>query len=414
MSLVLRIAATHLTRRKRQTFVSVLGVALGVGFFIGMASMMQGFQKYFVTKVIDVWPHIIIKDEFRSAPRQPVEEAFATGAVSLSGLKPRDEIRGIKDARAKLDELSEISGLAAAPTLRGQVFMRYGSKDISATLAGIDPERERRVTNLETDLIEGELNDLYTAANGVILGEGVAKKLGVEINNILSVTSPAGVILKMKVVGIFRTGITAIDNFESYTLMKKAQVLQNRPNVINQIRIRLSDVNQSRPLAGMIERRYGYRTESWEESYENVLGIFVIQNGIMYSSVGAILIVAAFGIFNIISTVVYEKNRDIAILKSIGLRESDIRRIFLIEGLVLGVVGTLLGWLVGYGLVELLATVDIKVEGFIKTQGFILYRTHMHYLIAGGFAIAAATLAAYLPARKAAGLKPVDIIRGAA
>lgn len=414
MPLILDIALTHLRNRKRQTLVSVLGVAMGVGFFIAMAAMMQGFQHYFVAKVIDVWPHVVIKDEYRSAPVQPAQRLYPDGAVKLRGLKPREELRGIRDAKTVIAELNRREGMLAAPTLRGQVFLRYGVKDFSCTLVGIDPQQERRVSNLEHDLIAGSLNALYSNANGIILGEGVAKRVGAEMGNLLSVISPAGVILKMKVVGIFRTGITVIDNFESYALLKKAQILQNRPNVINQVRIRLDDVNLADTTAAAIEARYGYRSEAWKETYQNIMGIFVIQNGVMYSTVSAILIVAAFGIFNIISTVIHEKTRDIAILKSMGFGEGDIRRIFVLEGLAVGMIGTLAGWLLGYGLTRLLGLVRFNIEGLISAQGFFLHYSPWHYLLAGSFAIVSAVFAAYLPARKAARLNPVEIIRGAA
>ncbi|MBI3453190.1 MAG: ABC transporter permease [Rhodospirillales bacterium] len=414
MSLVLDIAASHLVKRRRQSIVSILGVALGVGFFIGIASMMQGFQRDFVARVIDVNPHITIKDEFRAAPNQPVETAFAGGAVDLIGVKPRDEPRGIRNARNIINVLRDMPGLHVAPTLAGQAFLRYGSKDVSATLTGIEPAAERRVTRLEKDLVAGSLNALYSTANGIILGEGVAQKVGAGMNTTLSVVSPEGVILKMKVVGILRSGITTVDNFHSYALLKKAQIIQNRPNVINQVRLRLDRVEDARRVAAEIERRFGYRTEPWEETNSNVLGIFVIQNGIMYTSVSAILIVACFGIFNIISTVIYEKIRDIAILKSMGFRERDIRRIFLVEGLLVGIVGTLIGWALGYGIVEFLGSLRFDIEGFIKSQGFILYRSWTHYAISGAFAMASAAFAAYLPARKAARVNPVDIVRGAA
>ena len=414
MMLVLDIAFGHLRKRKRQTVVSVLGVALGVGFFIAIAAMMQGFQQYFVKKIIDVSPHIVMKDEFRSAPQQPVERLYGDGAVSLAGVKPRNEPRGIKDGQATTAELARLPGVAAAPSLQGQIFLRYGSRDVSATLIGIEPERERRVTNIEGDLIAGRLDDLYTVANGIILGEGLADKVGARRGDTLSVVSPAGVALKMKVVGVLRSGVTTVDNFIAYALLKKAQVLQDRPNVVNQIRLHLADVETAQDLAQRIEARFGYRTEAWQETNQNVLGIFVIQNGIMYSTTGAILVVAAFGIFNIISTVVLEKTRDIAILKSIGLEERDIQAVFLLEGLLIGVLGAMLGWGAGFGLTELLGTVRFEIEGFVKSQGFYLSYSPTHYLIAAGVAVAAATFAAYLPARKAARLSPIAILRGAA
>lgn len=413
MGLVFDLALGHLGQRKRQTLVSVAGVALGVGFFIGMMALMGGFQKYFISQVIDSWPHIIIKDEFREPALQPVFRAYPQGAVQLDSLKPRDELKGIRNAREILAALED-SPYATAPTLRTQVFYRYGSREVAATLVGIEPKREVQVTQLARDINQGSLDALYSTANGVILGEGLAKKLGVGLGDMLSVTSPVGAVLKMKVVGIFNTGVTALDNFESYSLIKKAQVLAARANVINQVRLRIPDVSVARQVALDLENRFGYKAESWEESYSNVLGLFKVQNGVMYSAVGAILVVAAFGIFNIISTVINEKRRDIAILKSIGLSEGDIKGVFMIQGLVLGLVGTLLGWALGYGLTEMLASIRFNMEGFVRTQGFILDRGLKPYGVAALFAMISATFAAWLPARKAARLNPVDIIRGAA
>lgn len=412
MPLVLHIALSHLFHRRRQTLVSVLGAAMGVGFFIGIASMMQGFQRDFVARVIDVQPHIVIKDEFRHPPPQPVERTFPAAAIQLQGVKPRDEVRGIRNARAIVDALRQNPGLKVAPVLTGQVLLRFGSKDVSANISGIEPEQERFVTNLEKDMVEGSLDGLRTSPNAIIIGQGVAEKAGIRMNDTISAVSPEGVALKMTVVGIFASGITLVDNYDTYTLLKKAQILQNRPNAINRIRLKLGDITEASGVARQVEARFGYWAESWEEASRNVLGIFIIQNAIMYSTVGAILIVSSFGIFNIISTVVFEKIRDIAILKSMGFTEADIRRIFVLEGLAIGVVGTLVGWLIGYGLVELLGSIDFKMEGFVKAQGFILYRTPKHYLISGAVAVVTATFAAWLPARRAASLRPVEILRG--
>jgi lipoprotein-releasing system permease protein len=413
MRLLIDIAIKHLAGRRRQTIVSLIGVALGVGFFIAIAAMMQGFQTYFIAKVIDVSPHIEMRDEYRTPPLQPVEQQYRDGLVRLLGLKPKSEPRGIKNARAKIAALSDIDGVAVAPALSGQVILRYGSKDVSATVVGIDPKREREVSNLERDVYLGEMNDLYATANAIILGGGLAKKLGAGRGDTLTVLSPVGVVLKMKVVGLFSTGIVSMDNFQSYALLKKVQVLEDRPNVVNRIRLRLADVNRAETLARRIENRYGYWTQSWQEANANVLGIFVIQNAIMYSTTGAILVVAAFGIFNVISTVVLEKTRDIAILKSLGFNARDVQTTFLLEGFIVGVAGTIAGWGLGYGLTELLATVEFEIEGFVRSEGFILNYSVFHYLIAGAMGLTSATFAAYLPARKAARMDPLAIIRAA-
>jgi lipoprotein-releasing system permease protein len=413
-SLTVDIATTHIRGRLRQTLLSTLGTATGVGFAVAMAALMQGSQADFIQRIVDATPHVAVRDEFREPPVQPVERAYSAGAVALQGQKPKEEVRGIRNPHARLAAIAGMTGLTVAPTLRGQVVVRYGGKDLALSLVGIEPAREKRVSQLVDDMVTGSLDDLYIAANGIVIGEGVARKLSAEPGSTLAVTSPSGVLLKMKVVGTFRAGIAAIDDGTGYALLKKVQVLLERPNVVNEIRIRVEPAEDARLVARRIEGWLGYRTESWDEANEGVLEVFVIRNTIMYTVVGSILLVAAFGIFNIISTITHEKAQDIAILKSLGFREADIRRIFLFEGLAIGAAGTLLGSALGYGLYRLLGSITVAVPGRGGPTPLPVIYEPLHYLIAGGCAIAAAVLASYLPARRAARLNPVDIIRGAA
>ena len=415
MTPVLHIAIGHLEGRPRQAIVSILGVMLGVGFFIGLAAMMQGLQQDFINKIISITPHVVIKDEFRNPPEQPVFAVYPKGAVRLENVKPRQEVRGLRNGQRMLAQISAMPGVRAAPSLETQGIVRYGSEELAITLVGVQPQQEVHVSTIEDDMQVGSLQDLLTTGNGVVLGVGVGEKLGAQLGDVLSVVSPAGIVMRMKVVGIFSTGISALDNQEAYILLKKAQVLSQRQNVINRIRLKLADFKQSAQLAQQLEKRYRYRTEGWEEINKNVLSIFVVQNGVIYSSVMAILIVACFGIFNIISTVIMEKQKDIAILMSMGFEKRDIERIFVLQGLVIGVIGTILGWGVGYTLCLLLDQVPIEVKegAFVRLEGFVIMYWWGHYAIAGGIAITSAVLAAYLPSRKAALLRPVDIIRGA-
>jgi lipoprotein-releasing system permease protein len=414
MNLKLDIALTHLKFRKRQTLVSVLGVAMGVGFFIAIASLMQGFQEDIVRRVIDNSPHITMKDEFRDPPRQPVEIAFAGGAIALRGVKPKTEIRGIRRAGQIMQALTIWQGLTVSQVLSGQGFLRYGSKERSATITGIEPDRERLVTRIDKDIVKGSLDALKTSANGIILGRGLARRLALEMNDTVTVTSPTGIIMRMKVVGISHTGVLAFDEVNAYVLLKKNQILQGKTNIVNQIRMRADDVNAARPLAAKIEARFGYRTESWDEANEGIFGVFFIQNMIMYSVTSAILIVACFGIFNIISTVIFEKTRDIAIMKSMGFAEADVRGIFLLEGLALGALGAIIGCLLGLALTYLLSIIRFKAVGLVEIQQFILKWSVWHYVIASAIAMVSAVAAAYIPSRRAAKVNPVDIVRGAA
>ena len=414
MRLLLDLARGMLSRRRRQTLVSVSGVALGVAFFIAIAALMRGFQTYFVSQIIDVAPHITIKDETRTPPAQAAEIALPDGAVQISGVKPRDRVRGIRNAGDKLAVLEAMPGVAAAPVLSGQALLRYGSRDVSAAVTGIDPTRHVRVTNIEKDMTAGRLDDLRAAANGVILGEGLAVRLGVGMGDTITAVSVGGVALSMKVVGLFRTGIQTLDQSQAYALLKVVEVLQNRPNVVNQIIVRLADVTGAEPLARRIEAQFGDRSESWEEQNQNILTVFVIQNAVMYSVVGAILLVASFGIYNIISTVVFEKTRDIAILKSLGFTEGDIQRLFLIQGMVAGLLGALLGCAIGALMIEGLAQVRFGLDTPSGNDGFILARDWRVYVAGSVFAVISAGIAAVIPARRASRLDPVQVVRGAA
>ncbi|WP_237215983.1 ABC transporter permease [Falsiroseomonas oryziterrae] len=414
MNLILELARGMLRRRRRQTLVSVSGVALGVAFFIAIAALMRGFQTYFVNQIIDVAPHITIKDETRRPPAQAAELVALDGAVVVHGVKPRERIRGIRAAGDKLAMLEAMEGVAAAPVLSGQALLRYGSRDVSASITGIDPARHPRVSNIEKDMIAGSLADLRTTANGIVIGEGLALKLGVSLGDTISAVSPAGVTLSMKVVGLFRTGIQNVDQAFAYSLLKVNQVLQDRPNVVNQILVRLADVTRAEPLARQIEARFGDRSESWEEQNQNILTVFVIQNAIMYSVTGAILLVAAFGIYNIISTVVFEKTRDIAILKSLGFTEGDIQRLFLVQGVIAGILGAIAGCLLGALMIEALGQVRFGLETPAGNDRFILARDWRVYLAACFFAVSAAGIAAVIPARRASRLDPVQVVRGAA
>ncbi|WP_235951936.1 ABC transporter permease [Falsiroseomonas algicola] len=408
------IARGMLARRRRQTLVSVSGVALGVAFFIAIVALMRGFQTYFVDQIIDVAPHITIKDETRIPAPQAAELAHPDAAVAIRGVKPRDRIRGIRAAGDKVAMLEAMEGVAAAPVLQGQALMRYGSRDVSAVVTGIEPARHARVSNIEKDMIAGRLDDLRRTANGIIIGVGLAERLGIGMGDTLTVISPQGVVLSMQVAGLFRTGIQTVDQGNAFALLKVNQVLQDRPNVVNQILVRLADVTQAEPMARLIESRFGDRTESWEEQSANVLTVFVIQNAITYSVTGAILLVAAFGIYNIISTVVFEKTRDIAILKSLGFTEGDIQVLFLVQGLVAGFLGAVVGCVLGALMIEALAQIRFATSTPSGANSFILDRNWRIYAAASFFALMAAGIASVIPARRASRLDPVQVVRGAA
>lgn len=411
---VLAIAAAQLTYRRRQTIVSTLGVALGVGFFIATSSVMSGSERDLIQRLVDNAPHITMKDEYRRAAKQPVFLTFPKAAIELTNTKPREYLRGIKNYGAIVDEISQQSGVIAEAALTGQAIMRYASKDVGASIAGIDPEKERFLTTVEEDMLHGSLMRLRTASQGIVIGRGMSVRLGLGMEDLATVVSPTGLTRRMKVVGIFSTGNLLLDEGQVYMLLKDAQVLLEKPFIANRIRVKIADPDRAEDFASGMENRWGYRTESWQEVNRDFLGLFIIRNVITYSIVGAIMVVASFGIFNIISTIVMEKRRDIAILMSMGFRAFDIQAVFLVQGLVVGLIGMLLGWGIALGLLQMLASVEITIPGMAEKQHIMLDRGFLQFALGGFFSVLSAVGAAWYPARKASQVRPVDIIRGAA
>ena len=410
MNLVIEIALVHVRYRLRQTLVAVAGVATGVGFSIMMAALMEGSQNDFMRQLIDALPHITVSDERRQAPQQPAEVAF--DAAEIHGLTPEARRRGVKNPLAIMASLEGWVPGAVAPSTKTQAIIRYAARDVGASIIGIDPHREPKVSALPTQMRKGSLASLYRATNAIILGDRLAEKIGARIGSNITVQASNDVRVAAQVVGTFRSGIRAVDEGTAYVLLKTAQVLTAQTGLVNELRIRVGDAMAAHDIARRIEREIGYKTVAWQEAHEDLLGAFIVRNIIMYTVVGAILLVASFGTYNIISTITHEKTRDIAILKSLGLREATVRRIFVLEAAVIGLMGALAGAVLGYALTRALGTIEIR-NPMIDTTRLPLAYSLLHYALAAVVALASSLVAGYFPARKASRVYPVDIIRGA-
>jgi lipoprotein-releasing system permease protein len=411
MNLLVDIALTHIRGRGRQTLVSIAGVTLGVGFAIGMAALMQGSQDEFVGTLIDAMPHVQVTDEQRKPPVQPAERVFQ--AVAFQGLRPDDDIRGILNPVAAVARLRAwVPGVISAG-LSLQGVARYGGAERGVQIMGVEPRDAINISTIREDMVAGRFEDLDSAGFSVVIGDRLADRLSVGIGDSLRLTTATGLARQFKVVGLFHTGVVASDEGLVYARLKAAQVLAGRQTAINDIRIRLRDPNAARLVASRTEEMLGYKSVSWQEANEDLLEAFQIRNTIMYTVVSAILVVAGFGIFNIVSIITHEKGRDIAILKSLGFREGDIRTIFVAEGAVMGIAGSLLGSGLGYGLTWIMSTIEFDLAQQTEVTHLPVTYNWLHYAIASGLALGAAAVAGYLPARKASKGNPVDIIRGA-
>ena len=412
MPIQLQIAVTHLLNRKRQTLVSLGGVVLGVAFFLAVSSMMRGSEKDFIKRLIEDSAHITIYDDYRHPQRQPAQLAWPQAAVAISHLTPKSENRGIRGYQEKLAYINALPSLKVAPLLVGPVVLTFAGREHAGTLSGIIPAKMKTVSAIEAKMRQGSLDALNANPNGIIIGQALAEKFQLQMNTNINVSTASGGNRIMKVVGIYRTGNTNYDESQTFINLKPAQVIFDRPNRVNRIMLKLDDANRARELATRIETHIAYKSISWMEASEDILSLLVVRNIIMFSVVSAILVVASFGIYNTLSTVVIEKTRDIAILKSMGFHTHDIQLIFLYEGSIIGVLGSLLGESLGVGLMLILGKIQIKPPGVNELTHLPIWWGKEQFLLAAGFALVSCILAAYLPARKAGRVHPVEILRG--
>jgi lipoprotein-releasing system permease protein len=412
------ISIRYFLTHKRQSLVCIAGVTISVTMFITMTSLMNGLTEKFIIETVESSGHITIKDEPRETQTAILEarypESKDRGLLSLEGTKPREQTKKIRHARTLmkvLDSMPEVT--AVAPMVNGNAIATYGTKTLNLVIFGVEPERQLRVTTIGEDVVRGSFDRLRTTADGIILGRGVADVLGADVDDSVSLTGVEGGRTTARVVGIFQTGVTPVDYSRAYMLINSAQTLLDKKNIVNEIVIRTNDYTRAEPLARQIEGIAGYRTEPWQEASANFLKIFKIQKIITYLITAALLVVAAFGVLNILIMAVLERVNDIAILKSFGLSRGDITVIYLFQGLVIGLIGSTIGLIVGKLMVEGLRRVPIPMEGLVKTEGLLMSEHPSQYYTAFISAMVVVLIAAVYPARRAAKYDPVEVIRGA-
>jgi lipoprotein-releasing system permease protein len=253
MNLVFDIAWTHVRTRARQTGVAVAGVAVGVGFSIMMAALMQGSQDDFIRQLVNALPHITVTDERRSAPAQPAEEAF--DAAEIRGLTPAVRRKGIKNPLASMATLEAWIPGAVAPSVKVQAILRYAARDIGASVIGVDPRREAMVSELPNQMRQGTLTSLFTATNAMILGDRLAEKIGARVGANITVQTSEGARANAQVVGLFHSGIRSVDEGTAYVLVRTGQILAQQTGLVNELRLRVDDPMTAREVAARVERQ---------------------------------------------------------------------------------------------------------------------------------------------------------------
>ena len=279
-------------------------------------------------------------------------------------------------------------------------------------LYGIDPASHLRTTDLAKQIIDGKFDDFTNNTSAVILGYKLADQLEVGCGDSIQLLSPGGEYWRFVVAAIARSGVGTIDSTRVYAQTRVAQRLLKKPYEASMIIYKLRDPDRAPALASHFETLFQHASESWQEREESTLQLFVMLRLSAAITVSLMILLAGFGIFNVLTMSVLSKIREIAILRSMGYRRVDISAIFLWQGVLIATVGSLIGCLLGALLTWTISKVPIHIRGLLYTNHFLVVWDWRHYFWATVLAGIAVFIASYVPAKRAALLQPVDTLRG--
>jgi lipoprotein-releasing system permease protein len=411
------IGLRYLKAKRKQFFmsinsiISITGVFLGVMTLIIVLAVMNGFETDIKEKILGTHSHVILLKQ------------GAGGISNYSALI--EQVKGYERV------------VSASPFIYNEGMLTSKANVSGVVIRGIDPDSAVEVTNIGRAMKEGSLSDLKKqegdgAVAGIIIGKELARHLGAFLNEPVTVISPMGTITPMgmvprmkqfKVMGIFNVGMYEYDSKLAYISLKEAQRFFNMGDNVTGIEIKVDDVYRAKEVAGIIQRDLGfpYWTRDWMEMNKNLFSALRLEKVIMFIILFLIVFVAAFNIVSTLIMVVMEKNKDIAILKSMGATAWSILKIFIIEGLIIGTLGTVLGALSG-----MLAAINMEtIAGYVeKVLGFEVFSRDVYYLdrfpselnpvdvvIIVIVALVLCFFATLYPSWKASKLDPVEALR---
>jgi lipoprotein-releasing system permease protein len=416
IKVILSISITHLLARKKQSLVAALGVTFGIMMYISLVGFMNGLNGMLDSLVVNRTPHVRLYNEIQPAERQPVETVLEwSGALhQINSIKPKDgrkEIRNALPIMKALDEDPRVLGYS--PKVNAQVFFTAGEIELSGIIDGIEVAKEAELYMLGDYVTTGNMYELLTINNSIILGKGLADKMMVDIGDVVQVVTVQGTLESLKVIGFFQSGLADIDNIQSFSALATVQKLLGKPSsYITDLQIKLKDM----AIAPVVAKEYRrvFETDALDIQTANAqfdTGTSV-RNIISYAVSVTLLIVAGFGIYNILNMMIYEKMDDIAILKATGFSGRDVQWVFIFQALIIGIIGGIFGLIFGYVISSIIDRLPFETEALPTISTYPIDYNPMHYYIGIVFALVTTYLAGYLPARKAGSIDPVEIIRG--
>jgi lipoprotein-releasing system permease protein len=413
---ILNIAKTHLLTKIKQTTTAALGVTFGIGAYITLVGFMTGLNGMLDDLILNQTPHIHIYNEIEPSKNQPISlyNEFENSINIIHSIKPKLAQKKIHNALPIINYLEEDKNVRGAlPQIKTQIFYIAGSIELGGNLTGINPLDEAKFFNMGDYIVEGSAADLHNTDNGILLGIGIAKKMALHIGDRIQVGNISGETFPLKIVGFYQSGIADLDAIQSFTNIKTVQrVLGEAENYITDINVKLHDIDQAFIMSKKIEQQFNLKAIDINTANAQFETGTTIRNLITYAVSITLLIVAGFGIYNILNMLIYEKMNDIAILKATGFSGKDVQMIFMSQAVIIGVVGGVLGLIMGLILTNIINTIPFQTEALPTVETYPINFNPWFYVIGITFALISTFFAGYLPSKKAKKIDPVTIIRG--
>lgn len=417
MNVNFEIAKTHLLAKPRQTLIAMLGVTFGIGMYILMISFMQGFNEFLEDTLLSSTPDVRlyndIKTDFSHSILDDVSDTSKVWNIVYHP-KPKDITPNIRNSSRIIEDLKKDDRiLAVSPQLSTQVFYVSGPVQINGSLNGVNILEEAQLTGLSEKMKTGKIENLLTIDNGILMGHGLAQKLNVHVGDIVTLATPRGTAMRFRIVGTFQFGIGSLDNIKSYVNISKVQQLLGKDNqYVTEVSMKLKNYDLATDMAAEFSSRYGYKADDWKTTNASAMVSILIRNVMTFVVSFTLLVVAGFGIYNIMSMTIQNKLKDIAILKAQGFSSGDIRQIFLTESVTIGVFGALTGLLLGFILSSGVYNLPFPKNDFISITHFPVVFHVKHYAFGMAFGIITTFIAGLMPSVKAGKIDPVAILRG--
>lgn len=414
--LIAEIAIALMKARWKQSLVAAIGVTFSIAMFISLLGFMTGLNNLLDGIMLDRTPHIRIFNEIKPKTIQPLQLApeFKQSYPFLHSLRSDGVRAEIYNSGAIINTLRQdkrVRGIA--PKITTPAIFNSGSVDITGIIAGIEVDAESNYFTFSDFIQQGKATDLKIVNNSIIIGSGLASRLRVEPGEIIQATTASGERLPLKVVGIIHTGISELDKSQGYTSLHTVQKLLGKSNqYMTDLQIKLWDIHTAPALA----KEYASLFETDAEDIQSANAQFetgsFVRSLISYAVGITLLIVAGFGIYNILNMLIYEKMDTIAILKATGFSGNDVKKIFISIALSIGIIGGISGLISGFIFSLLIDQIPFTTPALPTVTSYPIDYNPTFYLIGISFAIITTYLAGYFPSRKASKIDPVIIIRG--